>query len=140
MRPPDGRQGRPTHRALRPRLLGDCALIRHDPDQARRHYLESLRSALPLGDVIEIGAAIQGTAMASADGGDAHRSLRLLAAVDALLESVGLWASTPFWDALLEHHVAAARTALGADADAVWQEGRAMPLEDAVRLAMAHET
>ena len=77
--------------------------------------------------------------MASAGGGDAHRALRLLAAVDALLESLGLWASTPFWDALLEHHVAAARTALGADADAVWEEGRAMPLRTRCASRWPHE-
>jgi tetratricopeptide (TPR) repeat protein len=118
-------------------FLGDCALIRGDFDEAETRYREALRSALPLGDVLETSAAIQGVAMASAGNGDAHRAVRLAASVEALFESLGLWTSTPFWDELLAKHIGAAREALGAGADAVWAEGRAMALDDAISVALA---
>ena len=118
-------------------FLGDCALIRGDMGEAESRYRKALRAALPLGDVIETSASVQGVAMALAGGGDAHRALRLLASVEALFESLGLWTSTPFWDELIDKHTSAARQALGADADAIWAEGRAMRLDDAVGLALA---
>jgi predicted ATPase/class 3 adenylate cyclase len=118
-------------------FLGDCALLRGDHDHADQRYREALRLVRPLGDLVEIGASIQGIAMAAAGRDDADRALRLLAAVDGLYESFGLWAETPFWDALLEQHAAAARTQLGAHADSVYAEGRAMTLDDAITLAVA---
>jgi predicted ATPase/class 3 adenylate cyclase len=117
-------------------FLGDCALIRGDTEDAEQRYREALRLARPLGDLVEIGASIQGVAMAAGGSGDADRALRLLAAVDALYESFGLWTETPFWDTLLEQHAVAARTALGAGADAIWETGRSLPLDDAIALAM----
>jgi len=120
-------------------FLADCALIRGDAEEAGTRYRESLRAALPLGDVIETSAEVQGVAMASAGGGDPHRALRLAASVEALWESLGTWISIPFWDALLEKYIGGARETLGADADAVWAEGRAMPFDAAVDLALATE-
>lgn len=75
--------------------------------------------------------------MASAGGGDAHRALRLLGSVEALYESLGLLTTLPFWDELLDTHIGAAREALGAEADAVWAEGRAMAFDDTVVVALA---
>ena len=86
--------------------------------------------------MIETSAEVQGVAMASAGSGE-HTALRLAASVEALWESLGLWIATPFWDELLEKHIGAAREALGADADAVWAEGRAMAFDDAVGVALA---
>jgi hypothetical protein len=118
-------------------FLGDCALIRGDFDEAETRYRESLQAGLPLGDVIETSVAVQGVAMASAGSGDPHRALRLAASVEALSESLGLQASTPFWDELLEKYIGAACEALGTDADTAWAEGRAMTLDDAVGVALA---
>jgi hypothetical protein len=118
-------------------FLADCALIRGDVDEAEIRYRESLRAALPLGDVIETSYEVQGVAMASAGGGDAHRALRLAASVEALWDSLGLSIPVSFWDELLEKYVGAARERLGPDADTVWAEGRAMPFDDAVRIALA---
>jgi hypothetical protein len=44
--------------------------------------------------------------------------------------------SVAFWDALLERYIGGTRETLGADADTVWAEGRAMAFEDAVDLAL----
>ena len=118
-------------------FLGDCALIRQEFDEAEALYRASLQAGLPLGDVVETSAAIEGVAMASAGGGDAHRALRLLGSVEALYESLGLLTTLPFWDELLDTHIGAAREALGAEADAVWAEGRSMAFDDAILVALA---
>ena len=45
--------------------------------------------------------------------------------------------SIAFWDALLERYLGPAREQLGAEADAVWAEGRALTFDDAVELALS---
>ncbi len=117
-------------------FLADCALIRGDAEEAERRYRESLRAALSLGDVLETTFEMQGVAMAAAGLGDARRALRLAASVEALWESLGTSFSVAFWDVLLERYLAAARATLGAEADAVWEEGRALPFDEAVELAL----
>ena len=118
-------------------FLADCALIRGDPAEAENLYRESLRAALPLGDVIETSFEVHGVAMAAAGLGDAERGLRLAGAVEALHESLGTSFHVAFWDALLERYLGPAREQLGAEADAVWAEGRALAFDDAVELALA---
>ena len=117
--------------------LADCALIRGDAEEAEKRYRESLQAVLPLGDVLETSFEVQGIAMAAAGAGDPHRALRLAGSVEVLWESLGASFSVAFWDTLLERYIGAAREALGADADAVWAEGRTMAFEDAVDLALA---
>jgi hypothetical protein len=116
-------------------FLADCALIRGDAEEAEKRYRESLKAALPLGDVIETSFEVQGVAMAAAGAGDPRRALLLAGSVEAHLESLGTSISVPFWDALLERYLGAARERLGPNADAVWGEGRALTFEDAVELA-----
>lgn len=117
-------------------FLADCALIRGDTEEAGERYRESLRAALPLGDVLETSFEVQGVAMSAAGAGDPRRALRLAASVEALWESLGTSFSVAFWDLLLERYIGGARERLGADADAVWSEGRAMAFADAVDLAL----
>jgi predicted ATPase/class 3 adenylate cyclase len=117
-------------------FLADCALIRGDTEEAEQRYRESLRAALPLGDVIETGFEVEGVAMAAAGNGDAERALRLAGAVDALHESLGVSISIAFWDRFRERYLSPAREQLGADADAVWAEGRALAFDDAVTMAL----
>jgi hypothetical protein len=105
--------------------------------EARKRYRESLRAALPLGDVIETSFEVQGVAMALAGGGDPVTALRLAASAAAMWESLGVSISIPFWDALLERYLRPAREQLGADADRVWAEGRALDFDAAVELALA---
>ena len=117
-------------------FLADCALIRGDAETAEERYRESLRAALPLGDVIETSFEVQGVAMAAAGRGDLERALRLAASVEALWESLGTSFPISFWNALLERYIGAARERLGADADAIWSEGRELAFDDAVELAL----
>ena len=118
-------------------FLADCALIEGECEVAEERYRESLRAALPLGDVLETSFEVQGVAMAAAGRGDHTRGIRLAAAVEALWESLGTTISIPFWNALLDRYIGGARTALGADAHTHWSEGREFLFEDAVELALA---
>jgi hypothetical protein len=42
----------------------------------------------------------------------------------------------PFWDALLARYIDPARERLGPEAEAIWDEGYAMPFDVAVALAL----
>jgi hypothetical protein len=118
--------------------LADCALIRGDPEEAGARYRQSLRAALPLGDVVETGAEIQGVAMSEAGRGNARLAIVLASSVKAHWESLGLTLSIAFWDALLERYLAPARASLGDELGDVRAEGRALAFDDAVALALAH--
>ena len=117
-------------------FLADCALLRGDTAEAEERYRESLRAALPLGDVIETSFEVQGVAMAVAGNGDPETALRLAGSVAATWESLGISISVAFWDELLERYLGPAREQLGGRLDAVWAEGRALAFDDAVELAL----
>jgi predicted ATPase/class 3 adenylate cyclase len=116
--------------------LADCALIRGDCALAAERYRESLRAALPLGDVVETSFEVQGVGMALAGQGDRARGIRLAAAGTAVLAELGVQISIAFWDALLERYIGSARAELGADGDAAWEDGLQLPFDDAVALAL----
>jgi predicted ATPase/class 3 adenylate cyclase len=120
-------------------FLADCALIRGDTREAKRRYRQSLRAALPLGDVIETGFEVQGVAMALAGTGDPETGLRLAASVEATWEALGISISIPFWNVLLERYIGAARAALGEETDALRAEGRGLTFDNAVELALKLE-
>jgi predicted ATPase/class 3 adenylate cyclase len=129
-------RGDPRSEHFAHHFLGDCALIRGDCVEAEDLYRASLRAALPLGDLLETSFEVQGVGMSAAGKGDWARGLRLVSAGYALWESIGATASVPFWNALMESYISAAREKLGSEGDAVWAEGHAMPFEDAVTLAL----
>ena len=58
-------------------FLADCALIRGDSEEAGTRYRQSLRAALPLGDVVETSFEVQGVAMSEAGAGNPRRALVL---------------------------------------------------------------
>jgi predicted ATPase/class 3 adenylate cyclase len=117
-------------------FLGDCALIRGDFDEAEDLYRESLRAAVLLSDLLETSFEVQGVGMSAAGKGDWARGVRLAAAGYALWDSIGSAPSVPFWEALLDRHIGAARERLGSEGDAIFAEGQAMSFEDAVSLAL----
>jgi predicted ATPase/class 3 adenylate cyclase len=117
-------------------FLADCALIGGDCDESEDLYRQSLQAALPLADLIETSFEVQGVAMSAAGKGDWARGVRLAAAGYALWESLGATISVPFWDFLLARYIDPARERLGPEADAIWDEGYAMPFDAAVALAL----
>jgi non-specific serine/threonine protein kinase len=117
-------------------FLADCALIRGDPREAGTRYRQSLRAALPLGDVVETSFEVQGVAMSEAGAGDPRRAVVLAASVEALWESLGVSIAIAFWDALLERYLGPARASLGDEYEVVRAEGRALAFDDAVELAL----
>jgi hypothetical protein len=129
--------GEPRTEHLAYHFIADCALIRGDVVEAGTRYRESLRAALPLGDLLETSFEVQGVAMAAAGAGDARLGALLAASVEALWESLGTSPPVRFWGELLERYLGPARAALGGEADAVHAEGRALPFNDAVELALS---
>jgi predicted ATPase/class 3 adenylate cyclase len=132
----DRAEGDPRTEHFAYHFLADCALIRGDSVEAERRYRESLRAALPLGDVIETSFEVQGIAMALAGNGEPDIALRLAGSVEAMCESLGISFSVAFWNVLLERYLGPARVELGAAADTAWAEGRRLAFEDAVELAL----
>ena len=120
---------RSEHFALH--FLADAALMRAEHGEAIARYRASLRAALSLGDVVETSLEVQGVAMALAGSGDLSRAARLGGAVETLWESIGLVLEVRFWHALLDRYLGPLR------ADEAWNEGRALPFDDAVELALA---
>ena len=118
-------------------FLADCALIDGDYATAAAHYARSLEAAARAGDRIETCFELQGVAMASSGLGKSERALRIAGAADAELRSLGQTFSVPFWEALLERHIGAARATLGVDAEAAWQAGQRLSFEAAVAEASA---
>ena len=119
-------------------FLADCSLIAEDYDGAEERYLRALAAAVGLGDEVETAIEVQGVSMALAGRRHAERALRLAAAADAKLSSLGVdLTAVAFWTALLEKNHGRARAELGPEAaDAAWAEGRALTFEEAVREAL----
>jgi non-specific serine/threonine protein kinase len=113
-------------------FLADCALMQGDYTTAVAHYGLSLQAAFRSGDRIESCFELQGVAMASAGLGQPERALRIAGAADEQLRSIGHVFVVRFWTALLDRYLGLARSALGAEAETVWQAGRRMSFEAAI--------
>jgi len=119
-------------------FLADCLLIRGDCAGALPRYRRSLELAVAINDRAEIGAEVQGIAMATAGCGQPERALRLAGAAAAEFDAMAVDLSGMcFWTALLERFVGQARAELGeVAANAVWEEGRRTRFEYAIALAL----
>jgi predicted ATPase/DNA-binding SARP family transcriptional activator len=119
-------------------LLGDCAMIRGDCELAQQRFRESLRVVWELGDRFHACDELDGLAVALAACGDARRGLRLAAAAAAHFSSFIVEKDkVVFWAKLRERHLGRARSELGAQAGAVWEEGQRLTLDRAVEEALA---
>ena len=118
-------------------FLGDCAVIEGDVAEAERRYRLSLEAAWQTGDQVETCYELQGMAMAASGSGQAERALRLASAAEANIRHLGVEHIPPFWVALVDRHVAMARSAIGPEAaGAAWAAGSALTLRDAVDEAL----
>jgi predicted ATPase/class 3 adenylate cyclase len=121
-------------------FLGDCAVMEADVAEAERRYRLSLEAAWETGDQVETCYELQGMAMAAAGAGHATRALRLASAASANIRKLGVEGIPPFWTALVDRHVAAARTRAGdQQANEAWSAGSRLSLRDAVTEALSKE-
>ncbi|HET8522165.1 MAG TPA: LuxR C-terminal-related transcriptional regulator [Thermomicrobiales bacterium] len=112
--------------------LAEFAADRHDAPEAVRLRQESLRLYWNHGDRWGVVEAMTEIASLAADTAQAMSAARLFGAADALRESIGI-PVTPAFLAGHQRGEAAARSALGDSAfDVARDQGRAMPLRDAV--------
>jgi predicted ATPase/DNA-binding SARP family transcriptional activator len=119
-------------------VLGDCAMVRRDCELAQRRFLDSLRLAWDRGDRFHACDELDGFAVALAACGDPRRGLRLAAAALAHLDVFRIEPDkVAFWTELRDGHLTLARSELGQEAEAVWEEGRALTLERAIEEALA---
>lgn len=117
-------------------LLRLAKVARAEGDHARASSLDAraLTLASAMGAKRALAEWLEGLARTAVAQDAFERAMVLLGAAQAVRDELGAPlppAEQPGRDADL----AAARAALGAGADAAWDEGRAMPLEAAVRLA-----
>ena len=119
-------------------FLADCLLIRGDCVNALPQYRRSLVLAVEIDDRAEIGAELQGMAMATAGCGHPARALRLAGDAAAEFDALAIDLSgMHFWTALLDRYLGQARAALGQDAaNAAWEDGRRTGFEHAIALAL----
>jgi predicted ATPase/DNA-binding CsgD family transcriptional regulator/class 3 adenylate cyclase len=119
------------------RGLGTVALRRGDLEEAAAYYRNSLALSREVNEGWVIQECLVGIAGVACALGYCGRAARLFGAAEALGETLGLHRLAA--DEMdRERRVAAARAALGDEAfQAAWAEGRTMPLEQAIEIAMA---
>jgi tetratricopeptide (TPR) repeat protein len=116
--------------------LGHVAQHQGDDRRAVAFFAESLALCRALGSQPSIAICLAGLAGVAGAAGQPERAARLFGAAEALLEAVDAHV-LPADRADYERGVAAVRAALSAEAfAAAWAEGRALPLELAIALAL----
>jgi tetratricopeptide (TPR) repeat protein len=126
--------------------LGDMAFDENDVATAKSLYRESLALLRDIGDRHALDSLLESLGVLASAGANkndpsaAVRTVRLLAAAQALRDAVGT--ALPSSDrAAFEQHVSDARNLLGAERfAAAWAEGQRMKLEQAVAYALEDET
>ena len=108
-----------------------------DADTAAEQFEESLTLFIEFGDPWWCVLVLESAAFLTAATGDAERAVRLLGAADTILEIIGVSLLGRFRD---RHDLVLAetRSRLGeGDFEAVWDEGRRVPLSATVELLAA---
>jgi predicted ATPase len=117
-------------------VLAKVLLGRGDPAGARAHSSESLRLRVEAGDRRGIAVSLRTLAAVDHACGQSERAARLLGAVEAIRERIGV-PVPPNARAEHEQFVAAIRAALGDEHfEAALAAGRALPAEQAAALAL----
>ena len=115
--------------------LAKVARAEGDFDRASSLDGRALTLASAIGAKRALAEGLEGSARPAVAQGGFRRALVLLGAAQAVRDELGA-PLPPAEQPGREADLAAAREALGdADAGAAWEEGRGLPLEDAVRLA-----
>jgi predicted ATPase/DNA-binding SARP family transcriptional activator len=119
--------------------LGLIALREHDPEAAQAFFAEALAIRRQTADRPGLAASLECFAGLAIENGTPASASRLLAAAAVLREGIG---NTSFFTEAGDHevHSAAARATLGERAfEAAWEQGRSMPLAEALACAAGAE-
>ncbi len=117
-------------------LLGLLVVAGGDPVRGFPLIRDGLLLFRELGDPMGISCVLYGTAIVSAEGSQFARALRLGGAARALDEASGLVWPASFY-VLIQQSLEAARRSLDKEAAAAaWEQGRTMPLEQAIAEAL----
>ena len=116
--------------------LGIVETRRGEHGRAKTLLEEGLVLSRKLGSMVNVAEGLETLAEMAAALGDSPRAVRLWGAADALREVTGSpW--MPLERKLHEPHLIAARARMNeADWTKAWEEGRAMPQEDAITYAL----
>ncbi|HEU5102119.1 MAG TPA: tetratricopeptide repeat protein, partial [Roseiflexaceae bacterium] len=119
--------------------LGDVACDRGDLAHARVLYRESLALNQELGNQVGIAVSLEGLGSVAAVQGQLVQAVRLLTAAQAVRAHIGA-PVPPSRRAGYDRSCAAVRTQLDETAfAAAWAAGRALPLEQAIALALGDQ-
>jgi non-specific serine/threonine protein kinase len=116
-------------------LLGVIHFLEGDLAGARRHLSESLEVFRQLGNKFALATQLDVAAGIALAEARPERALRLCAAADRLRASTLSVTSPPWQERTVKAVIEPARAALGERGDAVWEEGQAMTLAEAVEYA-----
>jgi DNA-binding CsgD family transcriptional regulator len=116
--------------------LGRLASSQGDHARATPLLRQALILWRDLGDLRDVGVGLDGLALAAAAQGQGRRAAQLFGAASAVRERPGL-TENPIWGDDHARAVEATRGSLGeAELVAAWEEGRALPLELAIEMAL----
>ena len=118
--------------AAEKRLLDEADRIA----EAQTLYNESLAIYRVLGDKWALAYLLEDVGWMAAQRGQARLALRLVAAASVLREQIGT-PLTATETSKLEGALEPARKTLGASAQAAWDEGQAMSLDEAIECALS---
>jgi predicted ATPase/DNA-binding SARP family transcriptional activator len=116
--------------------LAHVVYLQGNPIDARRYYRESLVVGQEIGEKRVIAYCIEGIAKVAARYGNAAQAAQLLGAAEVLRQAIGAPLSGAEHSEL-DQDVIVTRERLGeGNFEDAWAEGRAMPLEQAMELAL----
>ena len=133
------RLGDTFNAAVSTRYLGEAALAGGDTARARALLQACLATVHGLGVTWYLGWILEGLAWVAAAEGAGEQAARLFGAAETLLEGVGMALPAYFRDRHERWQAAARARVAEAAWAAAWAEGRVMPLERAVALALEPE-
>jgi non-specific serine/threonine protein kinase len=127
------RAGDPTDVAQSEAFTGIALTRLGELAEGRQALLRALEVVGPALDRPNLPDALDATAQLAVEVGDVRFAVRLAAACQAMQDEVGM---SPLADRTPWVDLAPARATLGPEAEGVWEEGYALPLEAAVEEAL----
>jgi tetratricopeptide (TPR) repeat protein len=120
--------------------LGDVALQQGDLDRAEGFFRESLSAGREIDDRQDVARVLQGMASVAVARDDPERALQLYGAAEGVRQAIGA-ATPPSLSVIHIRSLERARAKFAPEAaEAAFQRGRVLPLEEALALALKPAT